>query len=236
MNGRATVVVVALLCGCARGSAGLLDASIRAIDESDGSIGQEDSDAGLDEDPSQGGDGDGDGDCTAGEPDCIPSKHDAATPGHDAGATPADAGEPSGHDASSTPQVIRASFRVKQVNAALQQPVVTDLQLEAGDELRISGGGYIWPGLIAQGCNGPDGTTGKHDSAAWPLKGGPDFALVGFVDGAWVLVGTERTFQVATAGRLQLGTNDDDNGSGDDCTSVPEDERGFSVSVQITRR
>jgi hypothetical protein len=245
MNGRATVCVVALLCGCARGTAAWLDGSGNPSEAWDGSIGSGDSNQGDDNSPGH-GDGQGDGDSQGdGDDECMPdqfpcgssSMHDAATPMHDDGVALHDAGTPSdrkdgGH---STPEVIHANYRVEQENAALQQPLVTDLQLQVGDEVRLSGGGYIWPGLIAQGCNGPDGTTGKHSSAGWPLKGGPDFALVAYVNGAWALVGTEQTFQVTQAARLQLGTNDDDNQTGDDCTSVSEDERGFSVSVQITR-
>ena len=154
----------------------------------------------------------------------------------DAGSPGRDASTPSDHDAGSdSSQIIRASYRVKQANAALRMPLVTDLTLQAGDQLRLSGGGYIWPGLVGQGCNGPDGTSGKHDGGDWPLKGGPDFALVALVNESWALVGTEQSFLVTVGGRLQLGTNDNDPGTGDDCTSVPEDERGYSVNVEIRR-
>ena len=55
-----------------------------------------------------------------------------------------------------------------------------------------------------------------------------------FVNGAWTLVGNQRTFDITAAGTLQLGTNDNDPGTGNDCNDVAENERGFSAHVVIT--
>jgi hypothetical protein len=237
MNRRGLLMVLSLLVGCARGSADLLDASIGPIQGSDG--GTSDSGDAVDDqadDVDEGSDGDDQADNDGVDGDGVDGNADSDGTDADADADGAemDAAVPDDDDGDVTPQPIEADFRVRQRNAALAEPLATNLQLDVGDTLRITGGGNIWPGLVFQGCCGPTGTSGTHSGSDWPLQGGPDFALVAFVNGAWTFVGSDRTFDITVAGPLQLGTNDNDPGTGDDCNDVAEGERGFSAHVVIT--
>lgn len=204
-----------LLCGCARGEALLFvedDASATSRQDAGGR------DAGSDAASEPGLDAG----CTPGAAECPEPdpEPDAAV------------GEP---DAGPRFETQRATFRVMQAHGALQGPLVTDLVLKIGDQLRITASGKIWPGLAAQGCNGPDGTAGMHSGSGWALQGGPDFALVAFLNGGWQLVGATRELRATAPGALQLGINDDDPGTGDDCTSADPSEQGFSVMVELKR-
>jgi hypothetical protein len=231
------VVIASLSVGCARGSAELLDATIVPVREADASdVTEEGSEAGTPPvlpDP----EADATTDCVPGQPDCLPAHEDASVPGHDSGLSGGDAqvGVPDGGSGGSDASVpVGRFFLVRQVNAALQEPLATNIMLQAGDQVHMRATGSIWPGLFGQGCSGPDGTSGDHTGSEWPLQGGPDFALVAHLNGAWTLVGSERSFTVTLPGPLLLGTNDDDNGSGDDCTSVPLAQQGFGVTVEVT--
>jgi hypothetical protein len=241
-------VLLVLSAGCARSSADLLDASLGSIggdsdggvsvdgdqavdDQGDDADGAEDGPDDVDVSPDDDGDG-ADGDAADGDGDGS-DVGDLDDGTGDADGVEMDAAVPD-EDASQPGQPVVADFLVRQSNAALDTPLATNLPLNVGDTVRITGRGNIWPGLIAQGCCGPTGTSGSHSGSDWPLQGGPDFALVAFVNGAWKLVGNDGTFDVTVAGSLQLGTNDNDPGTGDDCTSVPNEQRGFSAHVVIT--
>ena len=216
MRGRAVLILLTSVA-CARGSDWRPEREIGPIAERDASA---DAAAPVDRDGSLASPSD-----DAGRGCADTTCADAAVTA-DAGMTPVPDAAP--------PRTVEASFKVRQVNAALQQPVVTDLQLEVGDYLTLEADGNIWPGLVAQGCNGPDGTSGKHTDADWPLAGGPDFALVAFVNGSWVFVGSRRELIVSEPGLLRLGTNDNDHRTGDDCTSVEGDQQGFNVRVKVS--
>jgi hypothetical protein len=249
---REPFLLLMLALGCARGSADLLDASIGPITGADGgSAGDDESDSedgdgedidgpdpdGTDaQDADDGGDGDGsdaDGsDADGSDVDASPDDVD----GVDDGPVDGDDGEDAGtmrEDAGTQPQPIVADFRVRQRNAALDEPLSTQIQLKVGDRLRIQGSGKIWPGLALQGCCGPTGTSGTHSGSEWPLQGGPDFALVAFVNGVWKYVGQDTSFDITVPGPLQLGTNDNDPGTGDDCTTASPGDQGFTAHVVV---
>jgi hypothetical protein len=244
---REPFLIVVLVAGCARSSADLLDASFGPSTGADSGTADDEAvtDSSDGDDPDDGEDIDGpdpDGTDLDGT-DSVPDDQDD---GLDADSGDADDGPLDGDDMSAEdagtqpvdsgtgPQPIVADFKVRQRNAALHEPIGTNLELKVGDRLRIQGSGQIYPGLFLQGCCGPAGTSGKHEGPEWPLQGGPDFALVAFVNGAWEYVGPDTTFDIEVAGTLLLGTNDDDPSTGDDCTSAEPNDRGFSARVIVT--
>lgn len=244
MGGRGTTFLLfsLLLLGCAQSTVELFDAGFSGVDIPEGPDASDATDESASDAASAPGAHDAGpqpGSCRGGT--CPePDPNDAG--GHASDAQAPDAGSPWESPDAGTEEpegqgeVIRASFRVRQAHAALQLPLATGYRLEVGDTVKFTASGYIWPGLIAQGCNGPEGTSGTHTGSAWPLQGGPDFALVAYINDQWTFVGKERSFAVTEAGNLYLGTNDNDNLTGDDCTTVPESQQGFTVHMELTRK
>jgi hypothetical protein len=112
-------------------------------------------------------------------------------------------------------------------------PVITGIDVQAGDTLIISGSGVIWAGVFATGCNGPGGWGGGWQAnTASPIPGQSPFALIGRVGtSGWFMVGGRVEIGNAPwSGTLELGTNDDDPLSGDDCGGS-----GFTVRIERTR-
>jgi hypothetical protein len=243
---RASLLIACCFLGaCARGKAGLslLDASTGTIHGLDGSAAGQ-GDGGTDPMRDGGQVCELPGECSttqdasqSSQPDGQVGEHDAHVAQPDAGPHDAQVSEPDANTSqpdAGGPGTRTATFRVRQMNSGLQQPLDTGMPVQPGDTVHITGSGNIWPGLFGQGCCGPDGTSGTHSGSDWPLNGGPDFALIAHVNGAWTLVASDRTFLITQAGTLQLATDDNDNSTGDDCTSVPDDQRGYAVHVEIT--
>ena len=130
-------------------------------------------------------------------------------------------------------ETLTASAMVHEASSSVD----SGLTLESGDEILIRATGNIrshgW-----QSCNGPEGQS-DNAPAGWPLPGARRQSLIASVEGSnfWHYVGASRTLEadVIGTGRLIFRTNDDVPGNGNDCTDVPEDERGFLVGVTLNR-
>ncbi|MCC7541018.1 MAG: thiol-activated cytolysin family protein [Deltaproteobacteria bacterium] len=116
-------------------------------------------------------------------------------------------------------------------------PWSTGVELRAGDRLQLQADGEIWAGVWLTGCNGPEGwSTTAPSGAGWPLPGARRHSLLVRVGrGPWHYVGRTATFDSRTLGTglIQLGTNDDVPGNGNDCDSASR--HGFHVRGTIER-
>lgn len=119
---------------------------------------------------------------------------------------------------------------VHQSNGGNHSPVATGIDLQPNDRLTIAAGGSIWPGFIFGPCNGPEGSGGADSN--YPAPAAPGFSLIGRVAASgWMYIGRHyNNPAVPWTGTLELGTNDNDPISGNDC-----DGSGFTARIERER-
>lgn len=130
-----------------------------------------------------------------------------------------------------TSQIQQWHFAVGENSGGIR-PVATGIDVQPGDTFSFSAAGSIWAGVLATGCNGPAGWVGWSPDSGSPIGSYAPFSLIARIgNSGWLGVGSGASFSnVSWTGTVELGTNDNVPGNGDNCNTP-----GFLVDVYRTR-